>query len=466
MLHGSFFLSSDRQNILNTDVTTDDESGKWNRNAQESGKWNRYVLMDILPRLHAELLERIASDNLEKINDARINQSEDEVFITKIIKKDWPIVSQDEFPTTGIYKKYGMLVLQRLYLNNHRVFWTEASGGRFISFRESVFARPDDSTIADILAKQNSEKIVKLSREQIDNLQDLNKQKKVVPKFISPTFICDTLRGKSNVWDSLRSTMTTKEIQENVLQLLSFICKEKSFAMLNGVPLVPLLDGNIGTFGKQDYYIAESKLRTLFKNSGSTHIIDKLPPEFKDVFKKFSELKIKQLDSSGILELLKFELPRVRELNWVPYSESFPNREWIDAILSRFTDKVPFDLSSFCKFPLLPMTKPEEKLVQFDSLNPLLVHEDHIIVPILVKLGVRFTNYRLMDNAHENLKKCIVQFNDVTVMRSVERARNNASKSYEELFRSLSRKEIAILRTYVNDHLENFFSMYYFFFFL
>lgn len=449
MLNGSFFLSSDRQNILNADITTGED---------DAGKWNKYILLDILPRFHADLLENIASDNFEKFNDMQLNKSEIKEFITKVIKRDWPIVS-NEFQTTGIYKRYGISVLQRLHACNSRVFWTEAYEGKYISFRDSCFAGPEDSIISDVLTRLDFQ-VVKLSKEQLENLQELNRLRKVSHKVISPTLICETLRNKGNVWDPFKSKMTKEEIQENIFHLLRFICKERSYAMLQGVTLVPLLDGNIGTFGEQDYYLVDSKLRPLFKNSGPAYFIDKLPHDLKDVFRNFSELKIKQLDPKGILELLNFELPKVKEYKWVPYSESYPNRQWIDLILSRFTENASFDISNFNKFPLLPMKKPDEKLVQFDYLNPLLVFEEHAIVQVLVKLGVRFTNYRLLDSAHQNLKQCIIQFNDINVMKSIER-RVNASKSYQELFRSLSPKDIMTLRTYVNDHLDSFLSMDY-----
>src|SRR4051812_19513757 len=107
MLNGSFSLSSDRQSILNSDPMALDNPD------DVTGKWNKYILLEILPILHAKLLEQIAIINFaqfrkfmeytEHLNDP--NQPE-ENFIAKIITRDWPIVSNEEFQTSGIYKEY------------------------------------------------------------------------------------------------------------------------------------------------------------------------------------------------------------------------------------------------------------------------------------------------------------------------------------------------------------------------
>lgn len=464
MLNGSFFLSSDRQNIIDTDVMT---------NEDEIGNWNRYILMEILPTLHVKLLGKIASDNFYM----QLNQPEEfKENITKLTVRDWPIASDEEFPTSGTYKKYGILVLQRLYMHNYRIFWTEANGGKLISFKESCFVNPDPdnsaSVISDILTKQNVW-VVKLLKEQFENIQELPKLKKgaVSPRIITPEFLCDTLRGKGDAWNSFNCAAEKNDnVHENTYCLLKFICNGlKSYSILNGVTLVPLLGGNIGTFGSQNYYFAKKEHRLLFKKSGPTHFIDELPDDLKVIFKNpnfFRELKVKYLNSGGILELLNFEFSEGKEYKWEPFSNSFPNKHWIDTILSNFTEEANIEFSIINKFPLLPMTIPEQKLVQFDPDNPLLSHENHSVVPVLVKLGIQFTDYKLPDNAHRCLKQCIIQFNDLNVMKSIEGAKNNASVSYEELFSCLSQQDISCLRTYVNDHLESFLGTYYFLLFI
>ncbi|CAG8501074.1 10025_t:CDS:10 [Diversispora eburnea] len=395
MLNGSFSLSSDRQNILNSDLMADN-------NDDITGKWNRYILFDILPILHAKLLEQIAIINFAQFKEFMDdpNQSE-ENFIAKMITRDWPIAFNEEFQTSGIYKRYGLTVIQKLYHRNFRIFWTEANEGEFLSFRESCFANPENSIISDVLIRENVP-IVKLSKEQYDNIEELPKLKRgpITPNVISPQLICDTLRNNDNIWNSYKKFTSVTEnkesnnnIQKTVFHILGFIKSNlKSFDMLDEVTLVPLLGGNVGTFGKQDYYLAKKEYRELFKKTGPTHFIAKLPEDLKVIFTE--ELKIYKLKAKSIIKLLKLELPNmynVKEIDWDPHSKSYLNIDWIEKILSFFTVNDQFELSNFSMFPLLPMTKP---------------------------------------------------------------SKNNASnKSYDELFKSLSPEDIKILKSYINENI-------------
>ncbi|CAG8483996.1 4119_t:CDS:10 [Acaulospora morrowiae] len=344
--------------------------------------------------------------------------------------------------------------IQKFVQGDYRIFWTKANGGEFVSFKDAVFAESRKPAIPDILVRQNV-RIVMLSTEQYKCLSKL-KGHTVPTKYVTQQLVCDKLRSKPDIWNSCSypyEKATIEESQRSIIHLLSFLLVGQgscNYEMLNGMTLVPLYDGSVGTFGQQEYYMADKKYKELFKKTKpSSRFVSELPYDLDKIFhdEKFSKfLRIRKLDARGILNLLEYELPKVKEMHWNPRWTHYPNQEWINLILSEFTAKSDFEFSEFSKFPLLSV---ENKLVQFDSGNPLfsLDNSDFLVVPVLKKLGVRFTEARLSTSAHPFLKGCIHQWSEVDAIKSIERARLFIKRSaFVKNIQSVSSEVLAIVQ--------------------
>lgn len=156
---------------------------------------------------------------------------------------------------------------------------------------------------------------------------------------------------------------------------------------------------------------------------------------------------------------MEYELKSVKELNWDPNGKSIPNNSWLKEIWSKLNkDAENIDFIRLSKFPLLPVIKPSDMLVQPDTTNPLLYvpENGHILFPVLAKLKVRFTNMIVPENANEKLKNCIVDCNSINIINSLEITRSSLNLTMKELFETsnLSPSDYEKLRTFIKEKLE------------
>ncbi|CAG8500276.1 16559_t:CDS:10, partial [Racocetra persica] len=420
-LNGTFALSSDRKSLLQYDSA-------FMLLETPENKWNEYILFHILPPLHAKLLEQIAL-----LDHKRFLQSPKKQFepITSTIL--WPIVRE----TNHIFGNYVKKLMQQLELGDHKIFWTLANGGMFTSHKDAYFAVPKLKNIANVLATLNIS-TVKLTENQMSDLM------KSLPmtKTITVQLICNVFYETPNVWDS--------------------------FDQPHSLVIIPLLDGTVGTFGHQNYYISSSRMRDLFKNVEKSKFVVELPPEiekrFKDeVFGHVNGIKFLDLDETAVLDLLEYELPRNQEIYWNPSEDTHPNQQWIDQILAIFMfENSQYDFLEFSKFPLLPMEWPEKKLVLFNPYDPLLhlppeLYDYGPMIPILAKLGVRFTTCKpppQNNGLNPNLaiiRECILLSTPTNMVESLKRAVSKSSKTLEQIFLDLNSDEIEKFRNFVRN---------------
>ncbi|CAG8483723.1 30652_t:CDS:10 [Gigaspora margarita] len=430
-INGTFCLSSDRKNVLQADSDLLTAETK-------EGEWNRYILLDVLPPLHSKLLEHVANQLMSPFND-------------QMFSRLWPMP-----PTSDIYREYGLNVLRGLYLKRYKVFWTEANGGALTSFDKAYFVPSNDSTIADILIKHGIE-IVKLSEEKMNQINEMIKKMPYSSfKSITPNFVCSLLRYNSNILD-----IADEKSHELAFQLLNFILQGeaserlKHYKQLNGLRLLPLCDKSLGTFGSQTYYIADQELRKLFPRALSKFVADP-PLKFDWIFKNTNccnELKIKSLDANSIIDLLEYVLERDKEIDWKPHGEQYPNKDWHNKILSKFTNPfVNYECVKLARYPILSTCIPPNKLVLPDCCNPLLMHSHHPMVSLLARFEVRFTDTSLPFNCHPFIKNCILQQSAVNMIKSLEYAVRKSSKSLQQLFaEKLSIDEVKRFRSFIKD---------------
>ncbi|CAG8515443.1 10759_t:CDS:2, partial [Cetraspora pellucida] len=441
-LNGTFFISSDRRNLLQSENKSDEKSKFL------GDKWNKYILFDILPQLHVALLNRIAElDHQYRFSKFQQEQASRHNQYNAITTTNlWPVVDG----LSEIYKNYATKVLRKLYFSNSKICWTQANGGGFISFRDAYLEERKNTAIAEILAAQNIP-IIKLTDEQINHFNDfrrIDKGKTIEPlKRITARLVSDTFRNNPNILNG--------ESHENIFKLLKFIVQDKDLSResLIGLTLLPLSNGTIGTFGEQEHYIAELKIQELFPTAViRSKFVAEYPKDVKMLFddEKFCTLaKIKRVNASSIISLLEYELPRDRELEW---NQNDPNQQWINNILRNFIHpNASYDFSKLARLPLLPIIRPQQKLALFDFQNPVLAYDaSHPMTSILAKFGVRFTTLKFPEACNQNLKQCILKTNGINVMKCLERAISSSVISVEQLFcEKLNTHEINKFRNFV-----------------
>ncbi|CAG8534570.1 399_t:CDS:2, partial [Acaulospora colombiana] len=287
----------------------------------------------------------------------------------------------------------------------------EKNDGEFISFSNAVFGESKREYIVPDLLKLHNVPIVKVSEEQYKHLEELSSR--ISPNLITSDLVCNTFRNKKNMWDSYITLEDKKVVKKAIDYLLRFILEgtdpqdTKTYERLIELPLVPLYDDAVGTFCEMEYYIAEEDYRKLFNKTRLSHFVTELPFDVKN--KEISKLlKISELDANSILNLLEIELPTVEHMEWNPFGESYPNKKWLDLILTKFSEDSVFEFHRLARLPLLPVIHPHQKLIRFDKSNSLLFRGGNLeysLILVLYKLGVRFTELKLIDNAHPTLKE-------------------------------------------------------------
>ncbi|CAG8447665.1 205_t:CDS:10 [Acaulospora colombiana] len=378
MLNGDFFLSSNRNKIL------------YSESAEIEAKWNRYILLEVLPSLHAKLLNEIAIRDSQRFASSH---NQNKMFLPYVTTRDWPIKS-----TSEIYRTFGLTVFQELTRNNYRVFWTETNGGEFVSFTNAVFGESKKEYIIPDLLMQQKVQIVKISEEQYKHLEELPNT--VSPNFITPDLVCNTFHNKKDMWDSYKTSENQKVVKKAIDYLLRFILGGtepqdiKTYEKLIGLPLVPLYGDAVGTFCEMEYYIAEEDYRKLFNKTRLSRFVTELPFEIKN--KEISKLlKIFELDANSILNLLEIELPIVEQMDWDPSGESYPNKKWLGLILAKFRKDSVFEFRKLARFPLLPKIYPHQKLIRFDKSSPLLFQGGNLEYPLIHALRCNEKNNEL-----------------------------------------------------------------------
>ncbi|CAB5189595.1 unnamed protein product [Rhizophagus irregularis] len=317
-------------------------------------------------------------------------------FIPHTTNRFWPIKNDS---TIGLYKDYGLNVIRKLGNGNHKIFWTEANGGQFIPLKDAKIFEEEEAIIADII--KLGIPAVKLSKDKIEHLN------------------------------------------------------KDSFKDLIGLPLVPLSNHSIGKFGEQIYYIGDQEQIELFQKAGPSRFVSiDLQDSLLKIFNAdFSETtKIRKFDAYGVLDLLKEELPIVEELD-----ESIPVDSWLEKIWSILIKSAEnMDFNKLTISPLLPIIQPSRMLVRLNVTNPPLYDNGHNLIPLLVKLEVRFTNISFQNVQNEKLKKCVLACTPINIINSLERTCTSLYLTMEDLFENsdLSAHDYEDFRTFIKVNLE------------
>ncbi|CAG8441168.1 12948_t:CDS:2, partial [Dentiscutata heterogama] len=411
-INGDFYRSIDKKDKKDTSQSKN--------NDYIYRKWNRHILLEVLPPLHVKLLNEIAKKDLKRFKNSKTTLGNFFPHITK----NFLLLGNEKEIEDELIDSYRTKVLQNL--GDSEIFWTEADDGKFVSLKNAYFSEEKDYIIANILSRHG----IPTVRMDIDKLSYLKDKIKGKKSKYRPMKFSKILRENNNILSSIEQGQNDFI---SIIKLLKFILQDEDNNLnlkLNGLRLVPLKNGTFGTFGERDYYIAEKDCQGLFPKSGPSHFIYDSDYEFIEIFRneRFSNLRIKRLDTQGVLYLLEEELPNKQEMEWNPSSGSIPNRQWLDAVF----EIMKLDTGSeivLPNCPLIPVIRPSHKLVKIDSTNSLLINPNDndpmaFIVEVLAKLGICFTDIKFPNRC---LKRSIKAFNYSNVFKSIKQASRNIS---------------------------------------
>ncbi|CAG8565122.1 11422_t:CDS:10 [Rhizophagus irregularis] len=441
-LNGNFSLTSARRGIFQS------KSDLPRKDSDKNVKQNLYILYDVLPDLHVKLLDYVVKKH----------ENKEANFLPYIMNNLWPNTKD---VTMNFFKNYGLNVIKKLGNDIHRIFWTEADDGQFISLKDARIFRNEEKIIVDILVSSGISAVM-LEEDKIKQLNEIieSGESEFPYKPVSGESICEDLQLKISSIPSFKreDMIVDKYTHDDLFKLLEFILQDKnSYEILSGLPLVPLSNGLVGKFGEV-YYVGHEFL-DLFPDIGpskfvSADLLANLSIIFKDDY--FSKkANIKMFNASAVLDLLGSVLKPVRELNWNPNGKSLPDRRWFERIWLIFNnDARNIDFDKLSKFPILSTIKPSNMLVRPDISNPLIQNGNSLfsLFDILVKLKVRFTDMTFPESAHEDLKKCVNECTAINIINSLERA--CLPSTMERLFEKLSSSECEKFRTFIKDELK------------
>jgi hypothetical protein len=345
-LNGNFSLTSARRGIFQS------KSDLPRKDSDKNVKQNLYILYDVLPDLHVKLLDYVVKKH----------ENKEANFRPYIMNNLWPNTKN---VTMNFFKNYGLNVIKKLGNDIHRIFWTEANGGQFISLEDAKIFSKKEEIIVDILVSSGISAVM-LEEDKIKQLNEIIEpgESEFPYKPVSGESICEDLLLKiSSIPIFKRKDMIVDERNEythdDLFTLLEFILRDKnSYEILSGLPLVPLSNGLVGKFG-EDYYVGHEFL-DLFPDIGPSKFVSaSLPENLSIIFKKFN--------ASAVLDLLDSVLKPVRELKWNPNGKSLPDRRWFERIwLILNNDASNIDFDKLSKFPILSTIKPSNMLVRPD----------------------------------------------------------------------------------------------------
>ncbi|CAG8565081.1 11420_t:CDS:10 [Rhizophagus irregularis] len=161
----------------------------------------------------------------------------------------------------------------------------------------------------------------------------------------------------------------------------------------------------------------------------------------KDSFEFLDGLPLIPLNDGSVGKFGEYDKENIYYIGNQEHIELFPSAEF----------------EELSKFPLLPVIIPSNMLIKPDIYNPLLyIDKEHFLIPVLVKLKLRFTNMIFPENVHENLKKCILRYNHVNVINSLEKVLLNTNISMKQLFKdsNLTALEYEKFRIFISEGID------------
>ena len=377
-------LSSNRRDIWKGEDTQGE--------AKLRSDWNGHVMEDVLAPLYANLLLKMNSliaegDGSSAKNDGHSRHQVLDLLPCPIPAEPWNQLAKALFSC----------------VQEEKILWSNLNGGCYVSIRDAVLLETypkdnvdDDDNVKlahemDKLEQMLLEENLAVARVQKTVMQpmvEIGVGTAVTPDLVRKHFSNNTNRSRAKA-GLLAGSHPTLQDMEKVIFLLRYCFKDitmNNFSLLDGLPLVPLENNELGTFLLSDgdeksekseseeerlrntLYLVNTTERLLLKNAGNSivkHLATRCPQVFNSIKdSKFGQvMNIKTLDSADFMRLLSTFVPSL----WLTDEKLLIDRtgvisnEWLTSLWGYIIEKNAIErFVGEDKFPVLPVLAPSD----------------------------------------------------------------------------------------------------------
>ncbi|CAG8528665.1 22758_t:CDS:10 [Dentiscutata erythropus] len=211
-------------------------------------------------------------------------------------------------------------------------------------------------------------------------------------------------------WENLK--------RDDILSLFEYVLKDKNYAELDGLTMIPLSNGTFGTISRQEKQESQKKHYFGIK-SKSKNLDFYIGPDPNNSIgaQEGWDLNIKILVPSVVATMIKDELSGYSvECDEIPLGDSY---NWIFKIWSNFKER-DYELTEFEAIHLLPTnggTLRKLKTSRKCFWNSVDKNLDNEVQPLIEKLGIVFVNKKfekLITYNHSKLSKYVIGLENLT----------------------------------------------------
>ncbi|XP_077982053.1 sacsin-like [Glandiceps talaboti] len=328
-IHGYFGLGDNRRSIKWPDTESKQD---------KTAKWNQLLTSDAIPEVYAQLI-------LTAITEYRWKP--DRIYAA------WPdpsLVKSKEWQQ--IFKKLLKLLVQ------HNVFYTDASGGKWVQLSDAIFDIPDLYGSTDI-------------RETVVNTM-LGDGAQVV---IAPPHVIKCLENQSIQITKMSAQLVRNQLKKGTslsqmtrqsrLLLLEYVLSDQAFHDLQDLILLPLDDGSFTSFskyGKEIFIATDDNPQSLLPNMENRFVASNLKHTLQLMLQKScSVTQLTLLTATNVVQNVKPALPynwtssTQSKVLWYPGKQGAPPQHWLSKFWTWFGTKHEMDISRLEGLPLIPI---------------------------------------------------------------------------------------------------------------
>ena len=390
-VHGYFGLTDNRRGLKWPGLDCQDDP---------TAEWNVSLVRHVASQAYAKMLL-----DLKETDDCSTK--------SELVYKSWPDLQEVE----NHWK--GMLEPMFSILMNNNVFWTPANGGRWVVLQEARLDRIQSKfpnatgEVKDVVLAtltQANEPIVIVPSHV---MKAIDTYTPIPTNNITPVYLRSLLKKKQK-----GSWKAANMPREKKLKLLEFALEDKNLTDMQGVPLLPLADGNFVDFRSLQYnrdpnaavYVSSATHpRSLFHNMDSKFLDNKdKSPALKYLSEAASDasnllsvhpMQLVKLNTAIALNLLRQTIPtawfQVDHLaSWYAGRNGHPSESWLECVWNWIQNVFATDLSPFEGFPLIPHVSAGSRSIVKLKTSSLAIRQHHqglslqpLIVSLLGKMG-------------------------------------------------------------------------------
>ncbi|XP_074631582.1 sacsin-like [Acropora palmata] len=349
-VHGYFGLTDNRRGL------------KWpglDCQNDYTAEWNVRLLEKVGGQAYASLLLYL----IEKLSREPGAPSEK----ANIAYLSWPTVQKVQSHWEGLLKP------MFLTLSAENVFWTPANGGNWLRPQDVYLNRMTNSSeikaaVLESLTQAN-EAVVTLPVHVMKAIDSMS----WVTRSITPTYLRNLLKQKrKGSWNV--ETLT----RENKLYLLEYVLEDQNLHDLEGVPLLPLANGNFVEFRPLQYnhdpstavYVSSTRYsRSLLPNMENKFLADNVcstalqylssvASDGRNLQARFP-VQLVKINQDVAIKLIREILPPEWSgsnhfVYWSPGQNGHPPEAWLTSVWSWIRNDFSGDLSQLVGLPLIP----------------------------------------------------------------------------------------------------------------